>query len=137
MVKIRIANAKAALREFSNEALNDQDCFRRTLDRIESDLGTMVGRANAWAEGDVEALRSLPFQSQFAACSAVFTGNAVARKQGMDDIQVRLENAWMAAAEKSLGENASTFAVLPVGQLIQAGGFLDKLAAKGYVIEEP
>jgi hypothetical protein len=136
-VKIKIANAKAALREFSSEALNDQDCFQRTLDRIESDLGTMVGRANAWAEGDVEALRSLPYQNQFTACSAVFTGNAVARKQGMSDIQARVENAWMAAAEKSLSQNASTFAVLPVGQLMQPGGFLDKLAAKGYVIEEP
>jgi hypothetical protein len=136
-LKIKIANPKSALREFSSESLNDQDCFRRTLDRIEGDLGTMVGRANAWAEGDVEALRSLPYQNQFTACSAVFTGTAIARKQGMQDIQARIENEWLSAAEKALGQNASTFAVLPVSQLLQPDGLLARLAAKGYTVEAP
>lgn len=136
-VKIKIANAKAALREFSSEALNDQECFQRTLDRIESDLGTMVDRANAWAEGDVQALRSLPYQNQYTACNAVFTDTAIARKQGMGDILVRLENEWMEAAEKSLNQNASTFAILPVGQLLKPGGVLERLAAKNYTIEAP
>jgi TraB/PrgY/gumN family len=136
-VKIKIANAKAALREFSSEALNDQECFQRTLDRIESDLGTMAGRANAWAEGDVQALRSLPYQNQYTACNAVFTGTAIARKQGMEDILLRLENEWMEAAEKSLNQNVSTFAVLPVGQLLKSGGLLERLAAKHYTIEAP
>lgn len=136
-IKIKIANAKSALREFSNSALDDQDCFRRTLDRIEGDLGTMAGRANAWAEGDIETLRNLPYQNQLTVCSEVFTGTAMARKQGMQDIRARLENEWLAAAEKSLGRNASTFAVLPMNQLLQADGLLQRLAAKGYVIEEP
>ena len=136
-IKIKIANAKAALREFSSAALDDQDCFRRTLDRIEGDLGTMVGRANAWAEGDVETLRNLPYQNQFTACGEVFTGTAMARKQGMQDIRARLDNEWLAAAEKALGQNASTFAVLPMSQLLQPDGLLQRLAAKGYMVEEP
>ncbi len=136
-IKIKIANAKSALREFSSAALDDQDCFRRTLDRIEGDLGTMASRANAWAEGDVETLRNLPYQNQFTACSEVFTGTEMARKQGMQDIRARLENEWLAAAEKALGQNASTFAVLPMNQLLQADGLLQRLAAKGYVVEEP
>lgn len=136
-LKIKIANPKAALREFSGESLNDQECFKRTLDRIEVDLGTMVDRANAWAEGDVEVLRSLPYQNQFTACSAVFTSTSIARKQGMQDIQSRLENEWLAAAEKSLSQNMSTFAVLPVSQLLQSEGLLQRLAARGYRIEEP
>lgn len=136
-IKIKIANAKSALREFSSAALDDQDCFRRTLDRIEGDLGTMAGRANAWAEGDIETLRNLPYQNQLTVCSEVFTGTAMARKQGMQDIRARLENIWLAAADKALRENASTFAVLPMHQLLQADGLLQRLAAKGYVIEEP
>ncbi len=136
-VKIKIANAKAALREFSSEALNDQECFQRTLDRIEGDLGTMAGRANAWAEGDIEVLRNLPYQNQFTVCSAVFTGTAIARKQGIQDIQARIENEWMAAAEKSLSQNNSTFAVLPVSQLLRPDGLLARLAAKGYTVDAP
>lgn len=136
-IKIKITNVKSALREFSSAALDDQDCFRRTLDRIEGDLGTMAGRANAWAEGDVETLRRLPYQNQLIACSEVFTGTAMARKQGMQDIRARLENEWLAAAEKALSQNASTFAVLPMSQLLQPDGLLQRLAAKGYMIEEP
>lgn len=136
-IKVKIANAKSALREFSSAALDDQDCFRRTLDRIEGDLGTMAGRANAWAEGDVETLRDLPYENQLTACSEVFTGTEMARKQGMQDIRTRLENEWLAAAEKALGQNASTFAVLPMSQLLQPDGLLRRLAAKGYVVEEP
>lgn len=136
-IKIKIANAKSALREFSSATLDDQDCFRRTLDRIEGDLGTMAGRANAWAGGDVETLRNLPYQNQHTACGEVFTGTAMARKQGMQDIRARLENEWLAAVEKALGQNASTFAVLPMNQLLQADGLLQRLAAKGYMVEEP
>ncbi len=136
-IKIKIANAKSAIREFSSAALDDQECFRRTLDRIEGDLDTMAGRANAWAEGDIETLRSLPYQNQFIVCSEVFTGTAMARKQGMQDIRARMENEWLAAAEKALGQNVSTFAVLPMSQLLQPDGLLQRLAAKGYAVEEP
>lgn len=136
-VKIKIANPKSALREFSSEALNDQDCFRRTLDSIEADLGTMAGRANAWAEGDVDTLRSLPSQNQFTVCSEVFTGTAFARRQGMNDMRSRLENEWLAAAEKALDQNTSTFAAVPISQLLQPDGLLQRLAAKGYMVEEP
>jgi hypothetical protein len=136
-VKIKIANARQALRDFSSEALNDQECFRRTLDRIESDLGTMAGRANAWAAGDIETLRDLPFRNQLTACAAVFTGSEIARKQGMQDIQARVENAWLAAAERALSENQTTFGVLPMGQMLAPDGLLQRLIAKGYRVEEP
>ena len=136
-IKLKISDPKAALRDFSSETFNDVECFQRALDRIEGDLGTMAGRANAWAEGDVEALRSLPSQNQFTACSEVFTGTALARRQGMNDMRSQLENEWMAAAEKSLGQNASTFAVLPVNQLLQPEGVLARLLAKGYTVEAP
>lgn len=137
VLTIKIADPKKALREFSSEALNDQECFRRTLDRIETDLGAMAGRANAWAEGDIQALRDLPYESQYSACRAAFTETGIARKQGMQDMQARMEAAWFAAAEKSLSQNLSTFAVMPVSQLMRSEGLLARLAAKGYTIEAP
>jgi len=136
-LKLKIRNPKQALRDFSSEELNDQECFRRTLDRIESDLNTMAGRANAWAEGDIETLRSLPYESQFTICGSVFTGSEIARKQGIHDIQAKVRNVWLSAAEKALRENAVSFAVLPVHQMLQPDGLLQQLAAKGYVIEAP
>ncbi|MCW5580581.1 MAG: TraB/GumN family protein, partial [Luteimonas sp.] len=59
---VKIENPKAALHEFRETTLSDTDCFGKTLSRIEHDLETMRRRANAWAVGDVEALRALPVE---------------------------------------------------------------------------
>jgi hypothetical protein len=136
-VEVKIAEPKAALKAFARQPLEDIECFTRTLDRIESDLGTMAARANAWAQGDIENLRDLPFRSQFSICNNAVTGNELARKLGMADIEQRVENAWIEAAEAALNKNASSFAMLPLSQLLQENGYLAKLAAKGYMIEEP
>lgn len=136
-VTIKIKDPKAALKAFSNEVIDDQECFRKTLDRIESDLDTMIQRANAWAEGDIETLRALRSSDQFNACFAAFSSSAIARKEGMLDVEKRLTNIWLDAAEAALAKNASSFAVLPANQLLQADGYFEAMVAKGYVIEEP
>ena len=46
----------------------------------------------------------------------------------------RREN-WLAAAEAALAENASTFAVLGVDDLVSPGGLLAELVAQGYAVE--
>ena len=136
-VLITIKNPKQALREFADTALDDGECFTRTLDRIEGDLGTMRVRANAWSIGDIQTLREQPFSNQFNACSAAFTGAALARKHGIADLSQRIERTWMAAAEASLARNRSTFATLPIAELLKRDGYLAKLEAKGYVVEAP
>lgn len=136
-VTITIDRPKAALKEFSASSLDDMGCFSKTLARIEGDLGTMVERANAWAIGDLDRLRELPFGNQFAACSAAFTQAGLARKHGMDDLAQRLEHTWMAAAESALQRNRVTFATLPIAELLKPDGYLAKLAAQGYLVEAP
>lgn len=136
-VEVKIVKAKAALKEFAATPLDDLDCLRRTIDRIEGDLGGMVARGNAWAEGDIDALRGLPYRNQFTACSAAFTEAALARKLGIDDIAGRIERRWTAEAEAALARNTSTFAVLPIAELLKPDGYLARLQAKGYVVVAP
>lgn len=136
-VRITIDNPKQALREFAATSLDDRECFTRTLDRIEGDLGTMVVRANAWSIGDVQTLREQPFSNQFTACSAAFTGAALARKHGIADLSQRIERTWIAAAEAALARNRSTFATLPIAELLKPDGYLAKLQARGYEVEAP
>jgi hypothetical protein len=45
--------------------------------------------------------------------------------------------AWTAEAESSLVKNTSTFAVIPMENLLAKDGPLDRLRAKGYTVEEP
>lgn len=136
-VEIAIARPKQALKEFADQPLDDLACFEKTLDRIQGDLGNMAARANAWAIGDIGALQDLPANNQFVACNAAFTEAGLARKYGVDDLQQQIERKWLAAAEAALARNRSTFAMLPIGQLLKTDGYLSKLEAKGYAVEAP
>jgi hypothetical protein len=96
----------------------------------------MRQRANAWSIGDLEALRRLPFPDQRNACLAALASNPRLHEQ-IDAAQARVDGEWLAAAAKSLGENRSTFAVLPIGELVKPNGRLSLLRAQGYAVEEP
>ena len=132
-----IAEPKRALKEFSAASLNDLQCFEKTLDRIQGDLDNMAARANAWAVGDINLLRDLPSNSQFAACSAAFTEAALARKYGINDLSQQVERKWMSVAESALARNTSTFAMLPISELLKTDGYMAKLQAKGYEVQAP
>ena len=95
-------------------------------------------RANAWAIGDVEKMRALSYPDQAEACrTAVTTSSWMKSLKGAEDIDLRSKTAWLAAAEKALAANASTFALLPVSKAMNAGGYLDALKDKGYTVEQP
>lgn len=136
-VKVEIDDARATLRELHGTRLDDLDCFEKTLDRIESDIVLMRDRANAWAVGDVEGLRALPFTNQYEACIAAVTESGLAKKIGIGDLRERVENEWLTQARRALDENAVTFATLPISQLLKPDGLLARLGAQGYEIEAP
>ena len=138
VITLMIAEPKKAVREFSQTALADQDCFRLTLDRLESDLQNMRARANAWAEGDIERLRALSnYRSQFKACADAFNGLEMGRRAGFADLQQRMRDTWLSEAEKMLDAHAASVAVLPVSFLIGEENALGRLQERGYVIESP
>jgi hypothetical protein len=136
-VTIKIADPKAMLQEFAASGLDDLDCFARTLARLEIELSQMQARANAWAVGDIEALRELPSQDQAQACIAAVLGASALQSRGFDDISVRLRAAWLEAAEQALAHHATSFATLPMSRLLADDGYLSALQARGYVVVAP
>ncbi|WP_101925854.1 MULTISPECIES: TraB/GumN family protein [Luteimonas] len=136
-VEIKIDDPKALIREFGDGPLADLECFERTLTRIENDLQRMGERANAWAGGDIAALRALPMQSQFAACVRVLTGSGIAQRLGITDIDRQIEAKWLASAEDALATHRSTFATLPMALVLAPDGYLATLADRGYTVEAP
>jgi hypothetical protein len=117
--------------------LEDIDCFTKTIDRIEAELGVMRKRANAWARGDIEALRGLPWQDQRAACSDAIQNASFLQRLGLTNVSAKIESAWLEQVEKSLATNAVTVAVLSLSDALSKTGYLAKLRAKGYTIVEP
>ena len=137
IVTFVLDDPRSAVKEFKATALDDSDCFRKTLDRVDTDLAAMTARANAWSVGDLDALRKLSYTSQMAACHAALSETQLARKRGILDIDTRVRKAWLEAAMQALGANQETFATLPISNLLSADGYLSQLRAAGYSIEEP
>jgi hypothetical protein len=54
---------------------------------------------------------------------------ALARKES--------EETWLAAAQLALTTNRTTFALLPINDLVCPGGYVAKLRALGYSVDEP
>lgn len=136
-VKVTVDEPRAAIKEFRSSALDDLACFDKTLRRLETDIDAMTVRANAWAIGDLETLRSLPVIDNNRTCMMVAMQSSVVQKQGGVDIEPRLERAWLDAAESALARNRVTFALLSMPEVLRPDGYLAKLQAKGYAVEAP
>ncbi len=135
--QVVIDQPRAAIKAFKQSAPNDVTCFSRTLDSVERDLPAMTARANAWATGDLQALRTLPDSDRRDACVAALTNAGFARTLGLSDVVAKLEATWLTAARTALSNNAQTFAVLPMDELLKPDGYLAKLEAEGYQVDPP
>lgn len=135
--QVEIKQPRAALKAFKAAAPSDMECMSRTLDAIEHDLPAMTQRANAWATGDLAALRELPDSHRRDACVSALTSAGFAHQLGLDDVPTRLAATWLAAARKALAANATSFALLPMGELTSPHGYLAQLAAQGYTVTAP
>lgn len=134
-INIEMKDPRGTIKKFKETPLEDVTCFTQTIERLETDLENMRLRANAWAIGDVNVLQDLALIDQNTSCNTAFFSSAVAQDTG--DMEAQLQNAWTASVENALQRNRSTFAVLPLVDLLKVNGYLESLRAKGYSIEAP
>jgi hypothetical protein len=141
--KIPNDKIKPALKQFLKTPLADVECFAVTVAMVEgfADADFVRKRALAWATGDLVALRNLPaFPDARPYCQAALMHSEVLRDlhlEGIDDLPTKVEEAWLEAIDAALTKNKSTFAVVPISELLDFNGRLSILRAKGYVIVEP
>jgi hypothetical protein len=95
-------------------------------------------RANAWAVGDMSKIASLSFADREAACTdAILNNDAFKSNEHLKQAKETMRKKWLDNAERALAANNSTFAVLPLAQLLDPKGPLAELQAKGYKVEAP
>lgn len=128
---------KEIIKKFKQMPMDDVACFAKTITRLETDLEAMRARANAWAIGDVAALRQLPDADQDEICNAAVFNAALAEEHGLQNVPQQKQDFWIAEAENSLAKNESTFSILPIIELLKPNGYLAVLRDRGYVIDEP
>lgn len=161
---IRIEKPRAILKAARNIDLAEGECVGRNFARIEKAdaKGLMkfdVASVNAWATGDLDTFRANAAargdpdlareDCQTAALDAVVKSQAAEPgnelRRGLDLVKqqeklyaeagAQAYLNWMAAAEKALADNPSTFAVLPMNMVLDPAGWLSKLEEKGYAVE--
>jgi hypothetical protein len=136
--ELPLDNVGKAITAFKQTRLNDVACFSKTLDSLEQDIGAMQVRANAWANGSIAELQRLDFETLEEACDEAILGSAAAQANPeFRSMRDRMRASWLAAAEKSLAENASTFAILGMKDVFDQKGYLAALQARGYTVESP
>jgi len=125
------------IRDFTQtDVALDVECLAATMTRLETDLAAMRDRANAWAVGDVDALKKLPAPSQQQACRAAVSSNPHLHAQ-LDAAMKQIDQTWLAAAEQALRDNTNSFALLPMDELLRPDRRLGMLRQAGYTVEEP
>jgi len=137
---VKRSEVRTKLKEFSRESLADTQCFATTLDLVEalSDTITEARRAHAWATADLATLDSLaPLPNPYLPCAMAVLGSEVGKQIIPADIREQLYVYWMDAAVKALAANETTLAIVPLAKLTRAGGYLERLRARGYRVDDP
>ena len=107
-----------------------------TMRNLEGDLKTARLRANAWAIGDIDALRAQ------AAADTTTAQLYASSWPYLDDQELaaltrETDTRWLNAAEKALRRNRTTVATLPIFMLLRPDGLLAALRARGFEVIEP
>ncbi len=136
-LELKIKDPKSVIRQMKTARFDDLACMQRTLDQLGVDMEVLRMRSNAWATGDIATLNANPVPSNYQACLDAVTESAMGQQIGMGDAQARVRTMWLAKAEQALAKNTTTFAILPISEILEAGGSLDALRRKGYTVLAP
>ena len=137
-IELTVDDPVATIKDFKSSSLDDVACFSKTLDRLESDIDAMRVRAAAWATGDLAGIEKLSYADRDAACRSAMNNGAFFKGHAdFSTTPARMQEAWLASAEKSLATNTTTFAVLPLRLILDPSGYVTTLQAKGYQIDKP
>jgi uncharacterized protein YbaP (TraB family) len=118
------------LKKVTREA--ELTCFASIMTSLETDLDGMKERANAWAVGDVAALKRFDYPDSEGNCLAMLFSAG-----GLAELRDDLYAQWLREAEDALKNHERSFSVLPMRQLVAADGVLAQLAARGYTVTAP
>lgn len=133
----KVRNPRKLAKSFSRDQIDDVQCFRSVLDRLELDVANAAERANAWATGDIPELTRLFARGDVAPCFEALASTEAAKSLGLEDAAARSEELWLKTAETALAANPTTFGTLPVAELLQPDGLLARLRARGYEVVAP
>jgi uncharacterized protein YbaP (TraB family) len=130
---LKIQDPRDLLQEAEELTIPTQStaCLEPVVETLEKAMSVLKARANAWALGDVQTLRTL----QPVNAGGTICWKAAAGTVHIADLRLRLHDLWMDAIKDALRTNRASLAIQDIDSLL--GGFLKELRAAGYSIEGP
>ncbi|MFI4889989.1 MAG: TraB/GumN family protein [Steroidobacterales bacterium] len=113
-------------------AATENKCMAAALSTIEIGLPRLIERASAWTRGDIDGMQRLPDSSEDIECRSALITDA-----GSADLLAQIKRAWLSGLDEHMRGNGTTLAVVNIDLLLDRGGLLDELRARGYSIEAP
>jgi uncharacterized protein YbaP (TraB family) len=107
-------------------------CVEASLVTVESGLPRLVDRAQAWTSGNIERIEKLPEPPEVDSCRTALDSGS-----GAADLIARIRRTWFDAIDTRLQTPGVTVAVVNIDMLLEHGGLLDELRAKGYEVDAP
>lgn len=108
-------------------------CLRSLLTSLDDDLNRLKDRAEAWAYGQLgELYAANAYGGAKASCFQALTTSPA-----LQALSSRTSALWLDHAERALGANRNTFALLDIHLLLDAHGVLETLRTRGYEVIEP
>ena len=137
LIELEVSDPSGTIHDFMQTPREAEvACLAATMKRIETDLAGMRQRAQAWAVGDIDALKRLRSADQEAICLEAFT-SAPRLQAKFAELQARARAAWIGSVDSALSRNAETLAILPISELLNSDGRLSQLVALGCTVEAP
>jgi hypothetical protein len=134
---LNVKDPNATLKKVNATDYGDAQCLQKTMSTLAADLESAAQKANAWALGDIEALRQLYHNESRKACIQAFGQTTVAREQGITDLAAQVEGAWISKVLRASEKNSVVFSSLPVDMLMRSDGVLRRLESEGYRVTWP
>jgi hypothetical protein len=120
----------------SRDARSGVAYLEQTMERLTVDIKQSLARANAWAEGDIDALKNLA-EADAAHASLLARSWPYLSKSESDDLARQAENRLITELDRALRRNKTTFAGLPIYLLLKADGPLAAMRTLGCAVQEP
>lgn len=131
--ELKIAGVHDLLDALKTMPLSTENtCVAASLVTVEKDLPRLVERAQAWAAGNIERIEHLQEPPEIDACRVALDSGS-----GANELIAQIRRTWLLNMEESLRSPGTTVAVVNMDMLLEKGGLLDELRAKGYEITAP
>ncbi len=109
----------------------EQTCLQVRLQTLDDRLEGLTRLAEAWAGGDLASIRAHPGDRATEVCSR---RRLSSRPEVWIEIESRIWALWHDNVDRALSNNAATFAILPLEDLLRGDGPLSRLRQRGYEV---